>query len=89
MRQGIQARRVGLAAWLLAKVRRHDEAEPRLAVLERITLGPRQALSLVEAEGRKLLVATSQDGTTTFYSLDNGQPFTRVPRPQSARRISW
>jgi len=41
----------------------------RMALLERITLGPRQALLLVEADGVRLLVATSADGAPAFYPL--------------------
>jgi flagellar biogenesis protein FliO len=64
----------GLAGWLLSwfpgRLRRGQRRAPRLAVIERITLGPRQALVLVEAEGRRLLLATSPEGTPAFYSLD-------------------
>jgi hypothetical protein len=44
----------------------------RLALVERITLGPRQALLLVEADGVRLLVATSSDGASAFYPLPAG-----------------
>jgi flagellar biogenesis protein FliO len=60
----------GLAGWLLTKLRRARRARPRLALVERITLAPRQSLSLIEAEGRRLLVATSADGAPAFYPLD-------------------
>ncbi|HEU5351253.1 MAG TPA: flagellar biosynthetic protein FliO [Terracidiphilus sp.] len=43
---------------------------PRLALVERITLAPRQQLALVEAEGRHLLVAISPEGGPVFYALD-------------------
>jgi hypothetical protein len=43
---------------------------PRLEVVERIALGPRQSLVLVEADGRRLLVATSAEGGAAFYALD-------------------
>lgn len=76
----------GLAGWLLARLRARLRSghgkPPRLAVIERIALGPRQSLALVEAEGRRLLVATSSEGTPAFYPLDEpvrraapGQPF--------------
>ena len=45
-------------------------AEPRLALVERITLAPRQSLALIEAEGRRILVATSAEGGPAFYPLD-------------------
>jgi hypothetical protein len=60
----------GLAGWLLGRMRGMRRAPARLAVLERITLAPRQSLSLIEAEGRRFLVATSPEGTPAFYALD-------------------
>jgi hypothetical protein len=41
-------------------------ARPRLELLERIALAPRQSLALVEAEGRRFLVATSPEGAPAF-----------------------
>ena len=84
----------GLAGWLLGRLGRRTAAPPpRLTLLERITLAPRQSLALVEAEGRKLLVATSPDGAPTFYALDgNGHMIegARSMRPrQTPRRTSW
>ena len=49
----------GLAGWLLSRLRRSTQPKPRLALLERITLAPKQSLALVEADGRRFLVATS------------------------------
>jgi flagellar biogenesis protein FliO len=60
----------GLAGWLLGRLRAARRGPARLAVLERITLAPRQSLSLIEAEGRRFLVATSPEGTPAFYALD-------------------
>ena len=60
----------GLAGWLLGKLRGSRRPAPRLAVLERISLAPRQSLALVEADGRRFLVATSAEGTPAFYPLD-------------------
>ena len=62
----------GLGAWLVEKLRGRRRAEPRLALLERISLAPRQSLALVEAEGRRILVATSPEGGPAFYPLDAG-----------------
>ncbi len=84
----------GLAGWLLQRLGRPNAVPPpRLTLLERISLAPRQSLSLVEAEGRKLLVATSPDGAPTFYALDEvghmiEGPRRMRPRP-SPRRASW
>ena len=47
--------------------------EPRLALVERITLAPRQSLALIEAEGRRILVATSAEGGPAFYPLDEAR----------------
>jgi len=60
----------GWAGWLLAKWPGRRRAEPRLALVERITLAPRQSLALIEAEGRRILVATSAEGGPAFYPLD-------------------
>ena len=61
----------GLASWLLDRLQRRKQEQPRLALVERITLAPRQSLALVEADGHRVLVATSQDSAPTFYPLKN------------------
>jgi flagellar biogenesis protein FliO len=60
----------GLAGWLLDRLGSSRRPRPRLALLERIALAPRQSLALVEAEGRRFLVATSPEGAPAFYALD-------------------
>ena len=84
----------GLAARLLERLRRGPRAQPRLALVERIALGPRQSLALIEAEGRRLLVATSAEGAPAFYTLDGrrdgaARPMCRIPSANSAGRVSW
>lgn len=88
----------GLAGWLLHRLLHRRAAEPpRLTLLERISLAPRQSLALVEAEGRRLLVATSPDGAPVFYALDEAGHMIDGPRAMrsrasgrdSARRVSW
>jgi flagellar biogenesis protein FliO len=84
----------GLAGWLLGRLRGAGRREPRLAVLERIALAPRQSLALVEAEGRRFLVATSPEGTPAFYALDEagrrrGAPPARISGADRDARISW
>jgi hypothetical protein len=84
----------GLAGWLLSRMRRTAQPKPRLVLLERITLAPKQSLALVDAEGRRFLVATSAEGAAVFYALDE-----RVPpghrgglgrgRAASSERASW
>ena len=75
----------GLAGWLLSRWRNRARTQPRLALLERITLAPRQTLSLVEAEGRRFLIASSPEGAPAFYPLDRGTRAGNQPRG----RISW
>ncbi|MGA9464410.1 MAG: flagellar biosynthetic protein FliO [Terracidiphilus sp.] len=62
----------GWVGWLFGRLRRSTKSKPRLTLLERITLAPRQSLALVEAEGRTLLVATSPEAAPAFYALDGG-----------------
>jgi hypothetical protein len=77
----------GLAGWLLGRLRSVRGPQPRLALLERIALAPRQSLSLVEAEGRRFLVATSPEGSPAFYALDDRAQ--KAGRPLRASRVSW
>ncbi|MGA8727273.1 MAG: flagellar biosynthetic protein FliO [Terracidiphilus sp.] len=80
----------GLALWLLERFRRIPRAQPRLALLERISVAPRQTLALVEADGRRFLVATSPDGAPTFYALDGtALPGRNTRSAHSAGRVSW
>ncbi len=83
----------GWAGWLVRRMRGAKSAERRLALVERIALAPRQSLALVEAEGRRILVATSPEGGPAFYPLDESR---RAPRGDAPRapargvgRISW
>jgi hypothetical protein len=95
----------GMAGWLTAKLRGRRSEEPHLALVERIALAPRQSLALVEAEGRRILVATSAEGGPAFYPLD-GWPRSaeaseragaarptgaplRRPLKSRAARVSW
>ena len=95
----------GLAVWLLEKWRNagrglamhgFGKQAPRLALLERISLAPRQTLALVEAEGQRFLVASSVDGAPAFYPLESGRSenrrdlrrdFTRTRGVKA--RVSW
>jgi flagellar biogenesis protein FliO len=78
-----------LAGWLLGRLRRGGRCAPRLELMERITLGPRQSLALVEAEGRRFLVATSPEGAPAFYALDERARGAGKTRPAGAARVSW
>ncbi len=58
-----------LAKWILGLWHRAPLHRPRLVVLERITLAPKQTLALVQVDGSQVLVATSLDGTPAFCPL--------------------
>jgi hypothetical protein len=86
----------GLALWLLEKwrgarnglaLRGMGRQAPRLALVERIVLAPKQTLALVEAEGRRFLVASSAEGAPAFYPLEGGRSLTRARSGKA--RISW
>jgi hypothetical protein len=83
----------GWAGWLLAKWHGRQRAEPRLTLVERITLAPRQSLALIEAEGRRILVATSAEGGPAFYPLDenaHSRAYACASGAVRARsRVSW
>jgi flagellar biogenesis protein FliO len=91
----------GLAAWLVKKIGtlrgKREKPGPRLSLVERIALAPRQSLALVEAEGRRFLVATSHDSAPAFLALDQTAaagsmiatiPSSAVVHPIRARRPS-
>lgn len=76
-----------LAVWLLSKLRRpRSSREPRLALIERISLAPKQSLALVEAEGRRFLVASSADGAAAFYPIEDAR---QRPSRAAKARIAW
>jgi flagellar biogenesis protein FliO len=80
----------GWTGWLLERIGKgvnkglRTERHPvvRLALVDRITLAPRQSLALVEVEGRRFLVATSAEGAPAFCSLDG-------TAKQRMARVSW
>lgn len=76
----------GLASWLLARLRPQARPRPSLTLLERITIAPRQSLALVEADGRRFLIATSADGAPAFHPLGGA---TAHRRRNPTTRISW
>lgn len=92
----------GVAGWLLGRLRRVRAgagARSRLELVERITLAPRQSLALIEAEGRRFLVATSPEGAPAFYALDERVRDERIlderaratgkARQAGGARVSW
>src|ERR1039457_3613555 len=87
-----------LLGWLRGRLQGTQRAPTRLALLERITIAPRQSLVLVEAEGRRFLVATSPEGGPAFYALDERSPQHNGVRQAASRlrgatpaaaRLSW
>jgi flagellar biogenesis protein FliO len=90
----------GWVGWLLQRLQFRVAAgarpRPGLEMVQRITLAPRQSLALVEADGRRLLVATSPDGAPAFYALDERPGAARASRVTRTRvpgrvcaRVSW
>jgi flagellar biogenesis protein FliO len=87
----------GLAGWLMERLKARGRRQPRLELVERIALAPRQSLALVEAEGRRFLVATSPEGAPAFYALDErarpdgARPAVSRQRGAAApaARVSW
>jgi hypothetical protein len=92
--EGSKTTSTGLAGWILERLRGVSRARPRLVLVERIALAPRQSLALVEAEGHRFLVATSAEGTPVFYPLDPEEVPAAVarstgPRPVRPARLPW
>lgn len=85
------AEATGLAWWLLGKLRGARKHEPRLTLIERISLAPKQTLALVEAEGRRFLVASAADGASAFYPLEGGRAAgtRRAGIRGIGARVSW
>lgn len=83
----------GIAGKLIARLRSTKTSAPKLALVERIALGPRQSLALVEAEGRRFLVATSAEGGPAFLAIGGGGMAvgTRSARrpARGPARVSW
>ncbi len=61
----------------------------RLELLERIALAPRQSLALVEADGRRFLVASSAEGSPAFYPLDAAARLSAQAGTRRMARVSW
>ena len=79
----------GLAGWLLGRLMGGSRRRPRLELVERIALAPRQSLALVEAEGRRFLVATSPEGGPAFYALDERRASRLPSAARQSARVSW
>jgi hypothetical protein len=60
----------GVTAWVFERIRRRSAMRSRMAVLEKISFAPRQSLALIEVDGERVLVGSSQDGSPQFYRLN-------------------
>lgn len=93
MTSGLTGQLFGTCSRWIGKLRGREMAPPRLALVEHIALAPRQSLALVEAEGRRFLVATSPKGAPAFFALDesrNGKVRASARSvPGNSARISW
>lgn len=74
-----------LAAWILHRWHTAAARPAQLHLLSRIQLAPRQTVALLEADGVRLLVATSADGAASFFPLHSRQA---VTSPESALDVS-
>lgn len=73
----------GWTGWLFRRWRGSKGQLPRLKLVERVALAPRQSVCLMEADGRRVLLATSVDGAPAFFALDSDR---RSRRPS---RVTW
>ena len=76
--------RTGLATWLMDRFHHRASAERRLALVDRISLAPRQTVALIEADGQRLLVATAPDGAPVFYPLPSASGRKTATRSRKA-----
>jgi flagellar biogenesis protein FliO len=73
----------GWLGWLLRRWKGSKSPARRLKLVDRVALAPRQSLCLLEADGRRVLLATSADGAPAFFALDNDRPM------RTGRRVTW
>jgi flagellar biogenesis protein FliO len=59
----------GVTAAIFARLHRSGTEMPRLAVLGRVNIAPKQSVALIEVEGERLLVGTSQDRAPRLFRL--------------------
>lgn len=67
------ARRIrgSIAGWLSKQWIAVATSKSQLAVLAKVQIGPRHHVALLEADGMRLLIATSTDGSVAFQELPN------------------
>lgn len=69
----------GVTAAIIARLRRGGTEMPRLAVLGRVNIASKQSVALIEVEGERLLVGTSQEGAPRFFRLSARRPDRQAP----------
>ena len=79
----------GLAGWIVSRLRRTGSKKPRLELLEKIALAPRQTVALIEADGRRFLIACSPEGGASFCPLDTRVGAVGDMRAVRPGRVSW
>ena len=79
----------GLAGWIVSRLRRTGSKKPRLELLEKIALAPRQTVALIEADGRRFLIASSPEGGASFCPLDARAGIAGKMRADRPGRVSW
>ena len=80
----------GWAGWFMKKLGRTATGRrARLELVERIQLAPRQSLALVEADGRRFLVASSAEGSPVFYPVGGEAQLRRPVAAARRARTSW
>lgn len=73
MRSDFSLRGRGLGAWLMSRFRSRCNATARLRMLENIRITPRLSVALIEADGERFLVATSDTGGPVFLPLSKAR----------------
>jgi Flagellar biosynthesis protein, FliO len=63
--------RRSLGAWLVNRLRSRSEDISRLRVLEQLRLTARHGLVLIEVEGERFLISTSDGSAPSIYPLKN------------------
>jgi flagellar biogenesis protein FliO len=61
--------RRGVGSWIVNRLRLRSDRVGRLKILEQLRVTPRNGLVLVEVEGERLLMATSDGSAPAIYPL--------------------
>ena len=58
-----------LGSWMVNRLRSRSEVVAKVRILERLRVTPRNGLVLIEIEGERLLMATSEGSAPAIYPL--------------------